>query len=134
MKPHFPFLVFFCFTSLCIGQPRYAFYKEHKKERVYDIYKIDSTKNYYLAQALMQKDSVLLVIDKQSVQLKNKKINRLEKYTFKTHTLYDIISPSNAIYCQYVDHQKVWCEEEHQGLHFTDNMGDEYWDDDSKKE
>lgn len=72
MKTLFLFLVFICFTSLCIGQPRYAFYKEYKKERVYDIYKIDSTKNYYLAQALMQKDSVLLVIDKQSVQLKNK--------------------------------------------------------------
>jgi len=121
------FHLMFFLTLFCFAQEKIP-----KEERTYNIFKVDSTENYYIAQATVCTDSVVLVIDKKSKQLKEKKIKELGIYKFKTYRFFDSVYPS-AIYCHEVDHIEIWCSSDNKGLHFTDGMGNEYMEDEIKK-
>jgi hypothetical protein len=100
-----------------------------KRSRVrtqYLIHAIDSTSNYYLFKATNTKrDSVLLVVDKFSPQLKRyKKIELERNYTFKTYRFFDV-PVLKPVFNHKVDDEEVWSFNEEIDLRFTDGMGDE---------
>lgn len=101
--------------------------KKSKKERLYKLHKIDSTERYFIVNTTVANDSVILVIDKNSKQLENKEFKECKSFKFITYRFYDVASPS-GIWCHEVDHREVWCERDKKALHFTDGMGNEYFE------
>tara|TARA_B100001146_G_C16109342_1_gene402918 strand:- start:683 stop:964 length:282 start_codon:yes stop_codon:yes gene_type:complete len=90
---------------------------------------MDSLNRFYILKTIQSNDSTLLIINKDSKQLKNLDFNNSSDYlTLKTYKIYDIISPSNAIYCHNIDNIEIWCEDQDLDLHFTDSMGNEYFE------
>lgn len=96
-----------------------------RKEREYKIQEIDSTARYYIVNSYVKKKPVLLVIDKNSEQLRNKQLEKCHTYRFSTYKFYDAVAPS-GILCHEVDHKEIWCEGDEEALHFTDGMGNAY--------
>lgn len=124
MKILFLILLLSLSTTSC-AQTQSSATENARKERTYKIQKIDSTTRFYIVNAHIQKKPVLLVIDKNSNQLKNRELKKYHTYTFSTYRFYDIVAPSGVI-CHEVDHREIWCEGDKEALHFTDGMGNVY--------
>src|SRR5690606_37980018 len=90
------FIIFFFYTSFAFGQKLPADYDEYlnnyRKPREYLVHSIDSTEFYYVLKTTVGKDSTILVIYKESDQLKggNLKVNQV--YTFYTYRHNDVSS------------------------------------------
>lgn len=115
------------FVLQCNGQVVDEIALKAMKAENYLITSIDSTNNYYLFKGKANKtDSLLLVVDKKSKQLKDKNVKVGETYFFTAYRFYDIFA-LNATMCHNVDNKEIWCHSDKVDLRFTDGMGNEYF-------
>lgn len=98
------------------------------KKKVKDNFFIKSyslTSRYYLIDALnSKKEKVLLVVYRNSEQIKNKQIKVGKTICLVTYGLFDLFV-YNANMCHYVDGQEVWCYKDNVKLRFTDGLGND---------
>jgi len=98
------------------------------KRKIKDEFFIKSyslTSRYYLIKALNSKnEKVLLVVYKNSKQIKNRKIEKGKRICLVTYSFFDLFA-YNADICHYVDGKKVWCYTDKIDLRFTDGLGDD---------
>ena len=116
------FIVVISFSN-CRGQVEDEVAKKAIKEESYILMKIDSTQQYFLYTVVNQKkEDVLIVVDKNSSQIKGKNIALSKTYSLKTYGYYDVFA-LDANRCHLVDNQKVWCHIDGIELRFTDGLG-----------
>lgn len=90
----------------------------------YSLEEIKKTENYYILQTIKtdNDEEVLLVVEKNSPQLKNIELKIGNSYQFNSYSFYDLYSLS-GILCHEVEGNKIWCSDENSDLRFTDTMG-----------
>lgn len=93
----------------------------HKKERKYIIKSINTTERYYILETLFEQSATVLIVAKQSKQLKNSSLQKGETINFYTYTIDDVYKFYTDL-CHVVDLKIVWCNSD-STIHFTDGMG-----------
>lgn len=118
-----------CFLSLNLSVAQVA--EDLKKERVYKIENITETKRYYLLKSKINTIKVILVVAKNSDQLP-KKIKKGRSYKFETYKYWDVMAFGE--YYHEVDSIEIWNSDMYPiELHFTDGMGNEFFEDSKTK-
>jgi hypothetical protein len=101
------------------------------KERFYLINNIEETNRYYVLNTTVDKDSVVLVVFKNSKQLKNIQLAIDEIYKLKTYQYFEVFNLGPDM-LHMVDNKEVWSSTDNIGLHFTDGMGNGYLESDEE--
>lgn len=120
-------MIFLLFTvSIGFAQD----FEVKKTTRSYKILKISETERYYVVEGESEENPVILVVDKKSDQLKDKKLEKGTVYKFKTYSFWDVMALGGPYYHE-VDGVEVWSSDDHPTvLHFSDGMGNEYFEED----
>ena len=91
----------------------------------YSILKIKETKRFYILTATKKySKDILLVVEKNSEQLKSEKPKLGKKYKFNTYSIFNVMH-RNANLSHYVDGERIWIYKDGVDLRFTDSMGDD---------
>lgn len=112
-----------------IGCNAYKHYFQYALvNKSFTITSIEKTANYYICQTVTKddKNGVILVIDKKSKQLKDRRIEVGGIYSFQTYSFYDTVV-SGGNFCHKVENKEVWCSTDGVDLRFTDSMGNEVY-------
>ena len=128
------YTLFICSSLTLSFQEKSKKNNTKKETRSYLIHKIDSTKRYFVLETTVKKDSVILVIFKESNQLKNKKLELNKTYDFDTYRFFEVLN-LGPDYFHMVDETEIWTSNmKNIGLHFTDGMGNGYLESDEELE
>lgn len=99
--------------------------KKSRTKEKYTIKNIDKTKRFYIVTVTnINNKEILIVIDKQSKQIKNKKVEIGIQLKLNTYSIFDVMH-INTHLSHYVDNQRIWVYEDNIDLRFTDSMGDD---------
>jgi hypothetical protein len=100
-----------------------------KKKREYLIKSINTTERYYILETLFQQDTTVLVVAKHSEQLKGRPLQNGGVVSFCTYKIDDVYKPHKEM-CHDVDSKIVWCFSDNIMIHFTDGMGNGFYEND----
>lgn len=86
---------------------------------------MDTTSNYFILNtvSLSTHDSVLIVVEKKSKQIKTT-LGLDQTIELKTYSFFDVVALGN--YCHEVEGKRIWCfMNSKKDLRFTESMGNE---------
>ena len=118
--------ILLCFCSS--KKSKTAYNHEHTLTAEYRILEFDSTPNYFILKTENEasKEKATIVVEKESKQIKKKKIKVNQNYILSTYGIFDLVYIGN--YYHAVEGKKVWNSDELTDLRFTESMGNEIVD------